>query len=124
MRGRSPRAYRSTSPALLDLVEEPLDLIASPVQIWTETERVVAIPSSCDIRPCAIFAGRCSDPAGVISTVAASAGCVSIIWTTASWAAANASMIPLQTPARRIVFRRQNFCRHQVDNAYREPRRR
>src|ERR1700722_1186518 len=54
---------------LLDLVEEPLDQVARPVQIRTEAERAVAIPSWWDVRPRAMFVDQCSNPVGVISTI-------------------------------------------------------
>jgi hypothetical protein len=44
-------AARHRVPTLLDLVEEPLDQIASPVQIWTEAECVIAIASGLECSP-------------------------------------------------------------------------
>ena len=67
--GRELVVSRCHAPAVLDLVEEPLDQVASPVKIRTEAERLCPISFWWDIRPGAVLANKNSDPIGVIATV-------------------------------------------------------
>ena len=60
--------------ATLDLTigqerEEPLDLVASPIQIRTEADRTVAIALGRDGCPCAFLHGKLPDPIGVVAAV-------------------------------------------------------
>jgi hypothetical protein len=54
---------------LLDLVEEPLDQVASPVEIRAEADRVIAIASRWDVCPNALLGSKGSDPVRVIAAV-------------------------------------------------------
>ena len=54
---------------LLDLVEEPLDQIAVPVEVRTEADRVLAIAFRRDVCPRALLAGECPNPVRVISSI-------------------------------------------------------
>jgi hypothetical protein len=56
-------------PTLFDLVEEPLDQVASAVQIRAKADRLVAISSRRDVGPNTPFGGEGSDPISVIVTV-------------------------------------------------------
>src|SRR5262245_54757687 len=57
------------APALLDLVEEPLDQITVAVKVGTEADRVLAIAFRRDVCPRALIAGERSDPVRVISSI-------------------------------------------------------
>jgi hypothetical protein len=54
---------------VLDLVEEPLDQVASPVKIRTKAQRLSPISFWWNIRPCAVLANKGSDPICIIATV-------------------------------------------------------
>src|SRR5262249_7808998 len=54
---------------LFDPVEEPLDLVASAVEIGAEADRIAAIAFRRDVGPRALLHGTLSDPVGVIAPV-------------------------------------------------------
>lgn len=43
---------------LLDPVEEPFDLVAIPVEMGAEADRIVAIAFGWDVGPCAVLHGK------------------------------------------------------------------
>jgi hypothetical protein len=57
------------TPALLDPVEEALDQIARPVQIWAKTDWVFTISLRRNVGPRTVFTGECSDPVRVVSSI-------------------------------------------------------
>ncbi len=57
------------TPALFDLVEEPLHQVASAVKVRAEAERLLPVPSRWDICPSAVLADKCFDPIGVIAAI-------------------------------------------------------
>jgi hypothetical protein len=57
------------TPTLLDLIEEPLDQVASAVQARAEAECLFPFASRPDIRPSTTLADKGPDPVGIISTV-------------------------------------------------------
>ena len=63
-------SYRvAHAPALLDLIEEPLDQIAVPIDVEAEADRVLTIAPGRDVRPRALFGDQCPDPVGVVPTI-------------------------------------------------------
>jgi hypothetical protein len=56
---------RGDSPTLLDLVEEPLDQIASAVEVAAKADWLRPVSLWRDVGPCAVLANKCSDPIGV-----------------------------------------------------------
>jgi hypothetical protein len=66
--GRELVVARRHAPTVLDLVEEPFDQVASPVEIWAEAQRLCPISFWWDIRPCTVLASKGSDPIGVIAS--------------------------------------------------------
>jgi hypothetical protein len=54
---------------LFDPVEEPLDLVASTIEIGAEADRIAAIAFRRDVGPRALLHGKLSDPVGVITAV-------------------------------------------------------
>src|SRR3954454_4227238 len=59
----------SDAPALLDPVEEALDQIACPVQIWAKTNWVFAISLRRSVGPRTVFTRECSDPVRIVSSI-------------------------------------------------------
>jgi hypothetical protein len=57
------------TPALPDLVEEPLDQVSRPVKVRAEADRLLAIPFRRDVCPRAFPAGDISDPLSVITAI-------------------------------------------------------
>ena len=60
---------RRKSATLFDPVEEPLDAVASAVEMRAEGDRIAAIAFRRDIGPRALLHGKLSDPVGVIAAV-------------------------------------------------------
>jgi len=54
---------------MFDPVEEPLDLVASAIEIGAEADRIAPIPSRRDVGPRALLHGELSDPVRVIAAV-------------------------------------------------------
>jgi hypothetical protein len=54
---------------LFDPAEEPLDLVASAVEIGAEADRIAAIAFRRDVDPRTLLHGKLSDPVGVIAAV-------------------------------------------------------
>jgi hypothetical protein len=60
-------SYRvATRLALLDPVEEAIHQIARPVQIWAETNWVLAISLWRNVGPRTVLTGECSDPVRIL----------------------------------------------------------
>ena len=57
------------APALLDLVEEPLDQVAVAVEKGAEADWVFAIALGLDVRPRAPFGDKCPDPVRVVAAI-------------------------------------------------------
>jgi hypothetical protein len=57
------------APTLLDPVEEALDQVACPVQIWAKTDWAFAISLRRNVGPRTVFTGECSDPVRVVSSI-------------------------------------------------------
>jgi hypothetical protein len=54
---------------LFDPVEEPLDPVASAVEIGAEADRIAAVAFRRDVGPRALLHGKLPDPVRVIATV-------------------------------------------------------
>ena len=54
---------------MFDPVEEPLDLVASAVEIGAEADRIAAIAFRRDVGPRALLHGKLPDPVRVVATV-------------------------------------------------------
>jgi len=68
--GGKPVVARRNPTALFDSVEEPLDPVASAVEIRAEADRIAAVAFRRDVGPRSLLRGKLSDPVGVIATVA------------------------------------------------------
>jgi len=68
--GGKPVVARRNPTALFDSVEEPLDPVASAVEIRAEADRIAAVAFRRDVGPRSLLHGKLSDPVGVIATVA------------------------------------------------------
>ena len=64
-----PVVARCHPTTLFDSVEEPLDLVASAVEIGTEADRIAAIAFRWNVGPRALLHGKLSDPVGIIATI-------------------------------------------------------
>src|SRR5262249_32779866 len=53
------------TPAVFDLVEEPLDQISGSVKIWAEAQCLRPVSFHRDIRPGAVLADKGPDPVGI-----------------------------------------------------------
>jgi hypothetical protein len=54
---------------LLDPVEEAFDEVAGSIEVWTETDRFVAIAFRRDVGPCSLVDGEYSDPVRVVASI-------------------------------------------------------
>ena len=64
-----PVVARRHPTALFDPVEEPLDLVASAIEIRAEADRIATIAFRRDVGPRALLHGKLPDPVCVIATV-------------------------------------------------------
>ena len=67
--GGEPLVARRHPTTLFDLVEEPLDLVASTIEIGAEADRIPAIAFRRDVSPRALLHDKLPDPVRVIATV-------------------------------------------------------
>jgi hypothetical protein len=54
---------------LLNLVEEPFDQVACPIEIGAKADRVFPISFRRNVRSCSLLASLLPDPVGVIATI-------------------------------------------------------
>ena len=57
------------TPALLDLVEEPLDQVARPVEMGTEADGLLAVQLRTYVGPGALLVDERSDSVGIVATI-------------------------------------------------------